>query len=122
MIETFWNMHTLHPNNPLSGNRVNLFNCQCHCGCASLTKLEYFNNIFDYINDNDLCNMYSSDIFYTYVANKSNHPYLYCGKLFFNNMKTFNDIYALSSNRVSSTNAIYDTWNYLVSKYGDIHQ
>ena len=62
--------------------------------------------------------MYSSDIFFTYVATKEGHPYIYCGKEYFTNMKLFNNIGALSFN--NTMHDIEKTWYYLIEKYGNI--
>lgn len=119
LISVFYKKHLEFPNNPISGNKIVKFGAKCHCGCASLVKNEYFDNIQNYLKDNKIYEYYSSDIFFTYVAEKSNHPYIYVGKEFFTNMKTYQANDALST-QVHTSKGIKETWNYLVNIYGPI--
>lgn len=118
LIVCMWNAHLRHPQNPISGNALKHQGAPCHCGCASLVKLEYLNGIFDMVTD-DVMEFHSSDIFYTYVAAKAGTPYVYCGKRFFTNMEKFNEISPLSK-KASAKGSLSSMWNYLVNKYGKI--
>ena len=118
MLNTLWQAHLKYPNNPISGNRVIQHGYQCQCGCASLVKLDYLKNVFDYATP-EVQKLHSSDIFFTYVAAKSGNPYIYCGKSYFTNMKRFNEIKPLH-NESSARNALNNMWNYLVNTFGNI--
>lgn len=121
MIEDFLNVHKLYPNNPISGNRVIMFDMQCHCGCASLTKAEYFGKYLDLIDDELIENCSSDDIVYTYFANKAGIPYLRTKDLYFTNMIPYNDCDSYSDAVVfSNTNGIKSSYDYLVNRFGSI--
>jgi len=118
MIETLWAAHLQHPNNPISGNRCNISGKQCQCGCASLVKLEYLDNIFDYATD-EVKKMNSDDVFFTYVAAKCGHEFVYCGKDFFTNMTEFNEVDGLHYGVMNETPEL-SMWNYMTSHYGNV--
>ena len=75
MIEDFMNIHKKYPNNPISGNKFIYKGMQCHCGCASLVKKEYFGEYLDLFDNDIYVNCKSDDVFYTYCAAKNNIPY-----------------------------------------------
>lgn len=121
MIADFIEVHKQYPDNPISGNRVVLFNMQCHCGCASLTKAEYFGKYLECINDEIIENCTSDDIVYTFFANKSKKPYIRTKELYFTNLTPYNDCSSYSNTIVfSNSNGINDSYNYLVNKYGEL--
>ncbi len=117
MIEDFVNIHKHYPNNPISGNRVIINGMQCHCGCASLIKKEYFGEYLDLFSEDIFDNCKSDDMFYTYCATKSGHPYVRTKGLYFINMQSFN---AIDSYTDSNLNCIFETLDYLNYKYGRI--
>lgn len=119
MIADFMEIHKQYPNNPISGNRVVLFNMQCHCGCASLTKAEFFGEYLDFINNDVIENCSSDDIVYTYFANKFGKPYLRTKNVYFTNLTPYNDCNSYSKTVVfTDSNGISDSYEYLVNKYG----
>ena len=119
MIEDFMEVHKKYPNNPISGNREVMFDMQCHCGCASLTKAEYFGRYLDIIDDEIIKNCTSDDIVYTYFATKSGHPYIRTKGLYFTNLTPYNDCASYSDTIVfSNSNGINDSYDYLVNKFG----
>ena len=76
LIEKFIKMHNRYPDYPISGNNVYVHGMKCHCGEASLTKLEYFGNYLQEIDNTLICNCPSSDIVYSYFATLAGHPYI----------------------------------------------
>ena len=118
MLDVLWRAHLKYPLNPISGNSFKLHGIQCQCGCASLTKLDFLDNVFEYATD-EIQKMHSDDVFFTYVAAKAGNPYMYCGKEYFLNMKTYGEVGALSNNS-SAFDSLNVMWNYLVKHYGEI--
>ena len=86
MIEDFMDIHSKYPQHPISGNRVVLYGMQCHCGCCSLTKHEFFGKWLDYIDQDLMNNCHSSDITITYLANKNGRPYIRTTHEYFTNI------------------------------------
>ena len=117
MIEDFINIHKKYPNNPISGNKVVVEGLVCHCGCASLVKKVYLEKCLDLFNEEVFTNCKSDDIFYTYCATKSGHPYVRTEGLYFTNMKPYNSIDSYSE---TYPKCISDTMNYLNYRYGRI--
>lgn len=117
MIEDFVNIHKHYPNNPISGNRVIVNGMQCHCGCASLVKKEYFGEYLDLFDNDIYVNCKSDDVFYTYCAAKNNIPYVRTQNEYFLNMKSFNSIDSYSENNL---NEIEKSFEYLINNYGNI--
>ena len=119
MIEDFINVHTKHPDFPISGNRVIIDGRQCHCGCASLLKASYFENNLDLIDDGVIKNCPSSDIVFTYFANKSKHPYIRTNNEYFINMKPYNDTDGYT-NSFGGGVGISDSYKYLIERFGKL--
>lgn len=121
MISDFVKMHERYPNNPISGNKVVYFGMQCHCGCASLTKAEYFGDYLFQVNDEVINNCPSDDLLYTYFATKTGHPYLFTDNEFFVNMESINTAsdqgYSINT---GSDKGIIKTFDYLTNRYGHI--
>ncbi len=115
MIEDFMSTHRNFPNNPISGNRIILWGMQCHCGCASLVKKEYFGEYLDLFDENILTNCKSDDIFYTFCAAKNNIPYVRTQNEYFLNMKSFNSIDSYSD---CYPKCYVNTFDYLVRRFG----
>ena len=120
MIEDFMNTHNKFPNNPICGNHA--FSCGliCHCGEASLTKLEFFGGYLDCIDDNLRSHCHSSDMVYTYFATKAGHPYVptrdfygveYCRSYKANNSWSKDNIRVVG---------IQATYAYLTNRFGPL--
>lgn len=118
MIADFMKVHTEHPNNPISGNGLVYSKMICHCGCASLTKAEYFGQYLDSFDDNLIKNCHSSDIVYTYFATKAGHPYIHTKEQYFTNMQPFNEgeSYSVESKQ---NNSLSKSLSYLIDNFGD---
>ncbi len=76
MIEIFMTTHRLYPGYPISGNNVIISGFQCHCGCASLVKSEYYKDYLSQIDSDVMSRCPADDIVYTFFANKAGHPYI----------------------------------------------
>lgn len=118
MIEDFWNTHLKYPNNPISGNREFINGYTCHCGCASLTKASFFENL-DLIDKDVMEHCPSDDTVYTYFATRSGHPYLWAKELYYTNMLPYNSIDCYTPSD-SILDAVGISWEYLISRFGDI--
>ena len=117
MIEDFINVHKKYPNNPISGNKVVIEGMVCHCGCASLVKREYLELCLDLYNEDIFTNCKSDDIFYSYCATKSGHPYVRTEGLYFTNMESYNSIGSYSE---AYPKCISETLDYLNCRYGHV--
>lgn len=117
MIADFMDMHRKYPNHPVSGNRYLMGGMVSHCGCASLTKLEYFGDYLHYVDDNFINNCPSSDVAFTYFAALSGHPYLESKGLYFTNMQTFNEVNPYSP---SFDDGIDRSFRYLTGRFGEM--
>lgn len=95
-IETFMNVHKDYPNNPLSGNDVQICNAQGHCGCASLVKSEYFGRFLDELLDDNIVEIGMDDIFYPFCAAMNGYYYKYVGVPFSMQLVPFNSFDGIS--------------------------
>lgn len=120
MIEDFMTIHRQYPKYPISGNRGVAFGLQCHCGCASLTKYEYFGNLLDSIDSDIIRNCKSDDIVYTYFANKSGHPYIRTKGQYYTNMISYNNNEGYSASFDNDLYMINQSFNYLISRFGQV--
>ncbi len=118
MIEDLWNTHLKYPNNPISGNREFINGYTCHCGCASLTKASFFDNI-DLIDQEVMNNCLSDDAVYTYFSVRSGHPYVWAKGLYYTNMQAYNSIESYSPSDIVF-DAVGISWQYLISRFGDL--
>lgn len=118
MIEDLWNTHLKYPNNPISGNREFINGYTCHCGCASLTKTSFFDNI-DLIDQEVMNNCLSDDAVYTYFSVRSGHPYVWANNVYFTNMEPYNpaESYTLPDCLID---AVGLTWSYLNTRFGSL--
>ncbi len=117
MIADFLEIHSKYPNNPISGNKLVYHDMICHCGCASLTKAEYFQSYLDKVDDViPFCPC--DDIVYTYLANKAGHPYIVTRDEYFTNMTPFNEGRGYSA--LIEEDSLSKSLYYLIEKYGDI--
>lgn len=117
MIEDFMLVHNTYPDFPISGNSIALWGLKCHCGCASLTKAEYFGNYLDCIDDEVIRNCPSDDMVYTYFANKSGHPYIRTKEQYYTNMIHYNEGTGYSVG-VNAANGVLNTYKYLTDRFG----
>lgn len=115
MIEDFMSTHDQYPHYPISGNREVVNGMQCHCGCASLTKAEFFGRYLDQIDDTIMDNCPSDDMVYTYFSNMNGHPYLRTRDLYFTNMPGYNEVDSYSS---KYKGGIIKTFDYLNMRFG----
>ena len=118
MIEEFMEMHKRFPNNPISGNREVACGIQCHCGCASLTKAEYFGQYLDMIDDDVIANCASDDMVYSYLSTLAGHPYYRTINSYFMNMEPYGAEEGYSAACIG--NAVYDSFNYLEKRFGTL--
>ena len=117
MIHDFLTMHKRYPNNPISGNNQVLYGMQCHCGCASLTKKEYFGELLTSVDEELISHCKSDDLVFSYLATLAGHPYLRTKNAYFYNMqaiessepyssfdykKVFNETYQYLNNRLGA--------------------
>lgn len=121
MIEDFMVMHKKYPQFPISGNKVVLFGLQCHCGNASLTKYEHFGDNLKAIDEDLMQNCTSSDIVYTYLAAKNNHPYICSEGTYFDNvMQGFLEHSPYTRQVIEVDNGIIKSFQYLVKRFGEL--
>ena len=119
MIEDFVRIHEKYPDYPISGNRVVYFGMQCHCGCASLTKAEFFGDYLHRVNTETIASCPSDDMLYTYFATKNGHPYVQTEKEYFINMQGLNDGNDKGySDTLNGDEGIIKTYDYLVNHFG----
>ena len=118
MIEDFWTTHKQYPDYPISGNREFIEGLPCHCGCASLTKLSFFNNL-DLIDQDLMEHCQSDDAVFTFIAAKAGRHYVWTQDVYYLNMKPYNPQtpYTISDHIV---NTIGISWEYLVSRFGKV--
>ena len=120
MIEDFWNTHLLYPDNPICGNHLFYLGRMCHCGEASLTKFDYFNNYLDCIDNDVMLNCTSSDMVFTYFASKAGHPYVPSkGHYGSEYLEAFNQIDGWSKN-INTNDKLKNTLSYLEQRFGEL--
>ncbi len=121
MIEDFMVIHKKYPQFPISGNKVVLFGLQCHCGNASLTKYEHLGDSLKAIDEDLMQNCTSSDIVYTYLAAKNNHPYICSEGTYFDNvMQGFLEHSPYTRQVIEVDNGIIKSFQYLVKRFGEL--
>lgn len=84
MIEDFVATYKANPGKPVSGNRVVIHGLQCHCGCASLVKKEFFEGIEITPEMRQYC--HSSDYAYTWLLAQKGIFYQRTKNEYFRNM------------------------------------
>ena len=117
MIEDFMIIHEKYPHNPISGNRIVFFGRQCHCGCASLVKREFFGDYFDLIDDEVIKNCPSDDIVYTYFTNKAGFSYIRTKDEYFKNMKSYNEGKGYTESE-DGFEGVAKSYRYLTERFG----
>ena len=113
-------IHQQYPNFPISGNRVMCYGLICHCGCASLTKYQYFGDFLSKINDELIANCPSSDMVYTYIATLNGHPYIRTTHEYFVNMNSYNEHSPFSNEDDGIVKKLEKTYSYLSMHLGII--
>jgi len=117
MIEDFLRLHRRFPNNPISGNNTEYKYINCHCGCASLTKREYWGDCLDMIDDDVINNCPSDDLVYTFFMAKSGRKYKRTKQLYFENLPPINPAEPYSA---SLDYPLERTWDYLTKRFGNV--
>lgn len=115
MIADFMATHKKHPNMPITGNYIVYKHLNCHCGCASLVKYEYFGDFLNVIDDEVIKNCPSDDILFTYLAAKNGHYYCRTKEYYFGNMKPYG---AENPYSVKYGQPEDETWAYLSDRFG----
>lgn len=101
---------------PVSGNRCNNYGMPCHCGCASMTRMQHFGRYIEDMKKKALqekCK--SSDMAYTYFAKLNGFTYTrthgdYSGK----KLQPLNQAEAYS---VDPSRNVVETYKYLSVRY-----
>lgn len=119
MIEDFMNIHEKYPHNPISGNRIVFFGRQCHCGCASLVKKEFFGDYLDLIDNEVIKNCPSDDIVYTYFVNKSGFSYIRSEAEYFTNMESYNEGKGYTEAE-DGFEGVAKSFRYLTERFGNV--
>ena len=119
MIEDFWKMHLRFPGLPISGNKYEYMGLQCHCGCASLTKAEFFGEYLFMIDDELMANCPSDDIVYTFLSTKNHCPYLRTDQEYFDNLECYNPTVPYTEQN-ELENTLGKSFNYLTKRFGKI--
>ena len=118
MIEELLAFHKRYPNHPISGNHVIEFGMACHCGCASLTKADFFGGFLHDLDCRELLeNCPCDDVAYTYFSIQSGHPYYRTENEYFINLTPNGDEKGYSE-EMKKINGIEKSYHYLISKYG----
>ena len=120
MIADLIKMHTLYPNYPISGNDVVLFGLQCHCGCSSLTKADFFGDYLNQIDDEIINKCPSSDIVYTFFSSLSGHPYIRTEGQYFSNMQPYGQDEGYSEKNQIMFESINQSFLYLTERFGTV--
>lgn len=120
MIEDFLTIHQKYSDFPISGNNYVYGGVQCHCGCSSLTKAEFFGDGLELIDDEVIRSCPSDDFVYTYFSNKAGHPYIRTNREYFKNMQPYNasDSY---SDETGALAAVEKTSKYLSERFGKLN-
>lgn len=119
MIQEFVSLHKQFPNNPISGKKELCGGITVHCGCASLTKASFYNNI-DLIDEDVMANCKSDDIVYSYFAAQSGHPYIWTENNYYTNMIAYNSNDAYTNQNLIEKNSDIKTFEYLVNRFGNL--
>lgn len=117
MIADFMDVHRRFPDSPVSGNKVSLYGLACHCGCASLTKAEYFGEWLDCIDGRVMECCASDDLAYTYFLARNGKHYERTAGEYYENMESLEERQPYSD---SLTADLDETWNYLQARFGHL--
>lgn len=118
LIEDFIFVHKQCPNNPICGNHTFLFDHYCHCGEASLTKLEYFGSYINEIDSELMASCSSSDIVFTYLATLAGHPYIPSIGFYGTDYQPQYNAKSSYTKNVVGDRGIDNTYEYLRSRFG----
>lgn len=107
MIFDFYQQYIRCPNSPISGNKLNIFGLQPHCGCASMVQYKFY-NVFLEKFETYIENCYSDDMLLTMIANENGYRYIQTSETFFNNMHSIpnSQQFAYSLNNAKFSNDI----------------
>lgn len=119
MIEEFVAIHNRFPNNPISGKKEVCGGIPMHCGCASLTKAEFFDDL-SLIDGSVMGNCKSDDMVYSFFSAKSGHPYIWTENDYYLNMEPYNSQEAYTEDPFSEKNVDIESLDYLVGRFGKI--
>lgn len=119
MIADFLDIHAKYPNHPISGNKLVFSEMICHCGCASLTKAEFFGEYLDMIDQKIIQNCSCDDIVYTYFANKAGFPYITTKKEYFTNLTPYNEGHGYSE-MFEEEHRVEKSFSFLVQEHGEL--
>lgn len=119
MIQEFIEMHAKYPDNPISGKKEICGGIPMHCGCASLTKASFFDDL-SLIDEQIMNKCKSDDMVYSYFASKSGHPYVWTNREYYLNMTPYNSNNAYTEDPFSFQNEDVETLNYLTRRFGKI--
>lgn len=119
MIEDFMKIHENYPHSPICGNRIVFFGRQCHCGCASLVKREFFGDYLDLIDDEVIKNCPSDDIVYTYFANKAGCSYIRTKGEYYKNMESYNEGKGYTESE-DGYEGVAKSFLYLINRFGNV--
>ena len=117
MLEDFIKVHRKYPYRPVSGNHVHLFHTDFHCGCASLTKGEFFGDSLDLIDADLMAHCPSDDTVYTYLLKKRGYLYARTKHRYFINMTPYN---ASEPHSPDGDNHPQVSWEYLTGRFGTV--
>lgn len=110
MVGDFVDTYITNPSKPVSGNKVVLYGLQCHCGCASLVKREFFDGVD--ITPEMIHNCHSSDFAYTWLLAQKGIFYQRTKNEYFHNMFELRHKDAWTNEHTRKT-AIPDTLRWL---------
>lgn len=116
MLEDFMTTHRLNPGRPVSGNHVKLFKTFFHCGCASLTKREFFGKYLDMIDEEVIRNCESDDSVYTFFEKLNGYTYVQTKAEYFENLEPYNPVEPYSP---AKPQAPERTWAYMCERFNN---
>ena len=117
MLEDFISVHRKYPGRPVSGNHVHLFHTDFHCGCASLTRADYFGDSLELIDKEVMANCPSDDTVYTYFLKRRGYLYARTRHKYFINMTPYNP---LEPHSPDGDNHPQVSWAYLCGRFGEV--
>ena len=117
MLEDFIKVHRKYPSRPISGNHVHLFHTDFHCGCASLTRSDFFGPSLEKIDADVMANCPSDDTVYTYFLKRRGYLYARTRRQYFINMTPYNP---QEPHSPDGDNHPQVSWEYLCKRFGEV--